>query len=746
MNKAVLSFALYALAAAGAFLYRPPVIKTDIMDIAPIAQEDSDVAETLSRLFKAYTNRVNVRFGAEDLKDAVGAGVLFMDALAGQPLKVNFLLDKDEAEALATLSGHSHRLLSDAAAELLEAGKYREVRDNALAMLYSPASVGLLPLAQDPFFLFTDFVMNMGLTESNFFPRQGVLSASRDGVSYAYMSLELGGFSPAYLLPVAKEIGRAESETARRFRGVSINVSGVPLHSARAISESAAETNLIAGASMLLVFLISYAIFGSGRCFLFALLTIGVSIALAFMLTSLAFGEIHILVPVFGASLIGVCIDYHIHYFAERGLLEDPWPNIAKPLGICLATTVAGFAVMAFSGVPILLQMAVFAIFGLLNTYAIIRFLYPNFLKNAKIRAIPPWAVQAEGCLRKAVTAAFRKHFFFKVALILVVSAAGVSRIEFGDDLKNLYKPEKDLLAKEAFFAEISGIASMPVMLVVKGGSEQEVLEKEEALRRALGDFSYRAITQAVPSLAKQERNYALVQALYENELDAYLATIGNPPGMKARIMAGLLSQKDIALTPDEAPKALKPLHGEGSSVIVIENPGDKAKLSRIAREGGARYSDRFQEISLALKMLRERATWFLLITCALVFCAIAAAYRSFAKAFAIVAPSLLAVLIALGALGFVGARVSLFHVLALLLVVYLGADYAVFRAEGQRRGGHSGAAVALSCLTSVVSFGALGLTSFAVTKALGATLCLGLTISYLLSPLATAPLWKEAD
>jgi predicted exporter len=129
-----------------------------------------------------------------------------------------------------------------------------------------------------------------------------------------------------------------------------------------------------------------------------------------------------------------------------------------------------------------------------------------------------------------------------------------------------------------------------------------------------------------------------------------------------------------------------------------------------------------------------------------LVFCAIAAVYRSPARAFAIVAPSLLAVLLTLGVLGFAGARVSLFHVLALLLVVYLGADYAVFRAEGQRRGGHTGAAVALSCLTSAVSFGALGLTSFAVTKALGVTLCLGLTLSYLLSPLATAKLWEEAD
>jgi predicted exporter len=744
MNRFVLFFALYALAVAGAFFFSPPVIKTDIMDIAPAVQEDPKVTETLNQLFMAYTNRVNVLFGAKDLSKAVEAGVFFKDMLAGQSLKINFMLDESGAEIVDILSNFSHRLLSDATAELLEAKKYKEVKDRALAMLYSPASVGLLPLEQDPFFLSTDFMMNMGLAESNFSPSKGVLSASRDGVAYAYMSLELSGFSPAYLLPVIKDINRAEKETIKRFQGASINISGVPLHSARAISKSAFETNIIAGASILLIFLISYVIFRSVKCFFYALFTLVIGIALAFMLTSLMFREIHVLVPVFGASLIGLCIDYHIHYFTERGFVDDPWPNLGRAFGICLATTVAGFAVMAFSGVPILLHMAIFAIFGLLNTYAIIRFLYPKFLQNAKISAISPRVVRAETRLRKAVVAGFRKHYFVKVALILVVSVVGMIRLKPGDDLRNLYKPEKNLLGEEAFFAEVSGMASMPVMLVVKGNSEQEVLEKEEELRRALDGFTYRAVTQAIPSLRKQKRNYALVEALYENELDAYLATIGAPSGMKGKMMASLISQKDTPLIPGEMPKALKPLFNEESSVIVVENAGDKAMLSRIAEEGGVLYSDRFQEISKALKMLRERATWFLLLTCALVFCAIAAVYRSLAKALAIVVPSFLAVLLTLGVLGFAGVRVSLFNVLALLLIVYLGADYAVFSAEGKSRGGHTGSAVAISCLTSIVSFGALGLTSFAVTKALGATLCLGLMFSYLLSPLATSPLWKE--
>ena len=737
MSRPVLVFSLYALAVAAAFFCRPPALKTEIMDIAPRVQEDPAVTETLDRLSKAYTNRVNVLFGSGDLGEAVEAGAYFAGALAGQPLKVNFLLGEDGAEALDLISRFNHRLLSDSAAELLEAGKFREVRDNAVAALYSPAGVALLPLEQDPFFLAAGFMAGMAPSWTNFFPSRGVLSASRGGVSYAYMSLDLAGLSPAYLLPALKGINGAEGATASRFPGVSINISGVPLHSAQAISESARETNIIAGASALLIFLISYAVFGSARCFLYALFTMGAGIALAFMLTSLIFREMHVLVPVFGAGLMGLCIDYHIHYFAERGFADDPWPNIGRAFGVCLATTVTGFAVMAFSGVPILLHMAVFAVLGLLNTYAIIRFLYPRFLGKAKVRAVPPWAVRAVGRVRDMAAAAFRRHALAKAALILIVSGTGMVRLRPGDDLKNLYTPEKSMLEKEAFFAEISGVASSPVMVVVKGDGQQDVLEKEEALRRALGGFSCLAVTQAVPSLKRQEKNYALVEALYRSELDAYTAAMGAPPSVKDGAWASLLSQKDVRLEPGDAPAALRPLCSGSSSVIVVENPRDRAALAHMASDGGGLYSDRFQEISRALKALRERATWFLLLTCALVFCALAVIYKSTAKALAILAPSLLAVALTLGVLGFAGAPVSLFNVLALLLIVYLGADYAVFSAEG--RGGHTAAAVALSCLTSVVSFGALGLTSFAVTKALGATLCLGLMFSYLLSPLATA-------
>ena len=793
MRRSVLFFALYTFAIVAVFFVRPFILKTDILDVAPTVREDAEVTEALDRLTRAYTNRLNILFGASELSNAKNAGVFFKDSLilscvqslerkerqsffkreqsthyqelAGngvpppsyqvdpdwmqlgmtdQPFKVQFLISEQENDYLGLLSAFNHRLLSDNTARLLETGDCETIRNNALAMLFSPVAINLLPLEHDPFLLASDFMMNLGITKSSFFPNQGVLTVNQDGVSYAYMTIELDNSSASYLKHVFHEIEKAKALTLEYFPDVSINISGVPTHSARAIAKSIAETNLIAWASVILLVLISYAVFRSAKSFFYALCTVGVGIVLAFMLTSVIFGEIHVLVLVFGASLIGLCLDYHIHYFAERGISDQPWSSIGRAVSICLITSLAGFGVMMLSGVPILLQIAVFASIGLTNAYFIIRFLYPVFLPKTNVRAISPIVNRLEKRLAEAVRAVFRKHSAIKIAILVLFSLAGILQLRSGDDLKSLYKPEKDLIESEALFARVSGTSSAPVMVVIQGTHEQDVLEKEELFRNLLHDINHRAASQAIPSHRRQNRNFALTEDLYNNELDTLLSKMDTPQGIKKRMFDHLIAQKDRHLEISEIPDSLKFLLSEKNSVILVENATNKTELANLAREGGAHFSDRIQEISQLLNDLRERATIILLLVFAAVFSAIAIAYKSIREAFSMLIPAFLSVLLTLGILGFAGEQITLFNILALFLVICLGADYVIFRVEGRDTTSHTGTAIALSCLTTTVAFGALGFTSFAVTRALGITLGLGIAIAYLLSPLATLSLKRD--
>ena len=84
------------------------------------------------------------------------------------------------------------------------------------------------------------------------------------------------------------------------------------------------------------------------------------------------FGEIHILTLVFGATLLGICVDYVFHMLCATatGLSgSQAKAKLFQPLSLSLLTTCIGYAVMAFSPMPGLRQMAVFCITGLFAAY-----------------------------------------------------------------------------------------------------------------------------------------------------------------------------------------------------------------------------------------------------------------------------------------------------------------------------------------------------------------------------------------
>ncbi|MFY0542169.1 MMPL family transporter [Nannocystis pusilla] len=134
--------------------------------------------------------------------------------------------------------------------------------------------------------------------------------------------------------------------------------------------------------------------FRSPRLVLLSLapLVAGVAAALAACLA--LFGAVHGLTLAFGATLIGVCIDYSVHLFNHHML--DPrggprqsarqiWPGLL--LGAL--TTVAGFAGLAWTSFPGLREVALFASIGVLVAALATRYWLPDLC---------PWPQSQVGC------------------------------------------------------------------------------------------------------------------------------------------------------------------------------------------------------------------------------------------------------------------------------------------------------------------------------------------------------------
>jgi predicted exporter len=76
----------------------------------------------------------------------------------------------------------------------------------------------------------------------------------------------------------------------------------------------------------------------------------------------------------------------------------------------------------------------------------------------------------------------------------------------------------------------------------------------------------------------------------------------------------------------------------------------------------------------------------------------------------------------------------NLFHVLALLLVLGMGADYAIFLREARGDEGPAMLAVVLAMLTAALSFGLLSFSSTPFIRAIGQVQALGIFIALLLA------------
>ena len=100
------------------------------------------------------------------------------------------------------------------------------------------------------------------------------------------------------------------------------------------------------------------------------------------------------------------------------------------------------------------------------------------------------------------------------------------------------------------------------------------------------------------------------------------------------------------------------------------------------------------------------------------------------------VLPVAAAALATLGVLGWCGVQLTFFHALCFFVCTGLGLDYVIFHLEVATSATlpRTRRVVFVSFLTSAAAFGLLAFTSFPVTRAMGATLALGLFFVYLFS------------
>jgi predicted exporter len=761
-----------ALLAAGALalLLRYAPVQTDLLALLPPTERSETAERAVVAMRDAGGNRAVFLVGHADPAAARKGASAFAASLekSGAFTRVQLEVPATDPRAfLLPQRDFRFGLLAEvdrrALAEGFDAERWLVRRlNNPLRM------ASLAGLAQDPFGFFDNYIASLPYRSLRLEPDRGMLVArggKEDPALYVLVLAEPSG--SAYDERVQRRTiaatGAAERALEAAAPGARLLRTGAVFFASAVRASAEHDVDLIGAGSLAGIVLMMLAVFRSLRPILLGLLTVAIGLAAAVSATVLVHGELHLITLVFGASLIGEAIDYSIQYFgayAAAGERWDPDQGLAaiRPgLRLALATSLLGYAALLFMPFPAVRQIALFALVGLAAAYLSVVLLLPALLRKPFRRDLSALADPAARFLDGWRASVGPRAALAFAGLLVLACIPGWLALYADDDVRALSSRPQALLDQEARIRELTGVEISARFYVVEAADAESVLRSEEALGARLGQLvaagklaRFQAVSSFVPSARRQQENRALLkQALIgePKQLERALDRAGLRTGIAAELGRAYRESEGRVLTPEAwlaSPAAVPFRHlwlgrtpsGMASIVVPIGAASGEALEQAAAGLAGVSFVDKAASVSRLFASYRKGFSYGLGAAVLVVLGVLSLRYR-LAGGAAVLLPTLLGMAASLAIAGYAGVPVTLFSVMALMLVLGVGANYSIFLVEGKGRIGITSIAVALSAATTVLSFGLLAFSGTAALARFGGTLLAGVAVAVLLSPLA---------
>ncbi|WP_229238370.1 MMPL family transporter [Dyella amyloliquefaciens] len=618
-------------------------------------------------------------------------------------------------------------------------------------------------LQDDPFGWLQHWLDQQPWSRSPLVPEDDLLTAHQDGLTYVMVIASLRGssYDDGVQRDALGALDRAWHEASRDHPGSQLLRTGAVFYAAAARAGAERDMHVVGLTSTLGIALLLLWTFRSPRPLLVAFLSTAVGIVSALVATLLLFGQIHLLTLVFGAALLGEAVDYSIQYLCARANAGATWQpqrgvqQVRPALLLALGTSLLGYALLGLVPFPALRQMACFAMVGMTVSCLSVFWLLPVLSAAPARRSLSPQLVKlARGWQQHVMRLAHGRLGLAVLALLLAIAAPGWWRVGHDDDIHLLIAPPAALAQQEARIRAITGLGNGSQFYLVTGTTPELTLQREEALEQRLQSLvdqrqlgGWTGVAGMVPSAQRQRANQAALAPWFASgaSMEATLVQAGIKASVANAYLAGwpgdVLKIDAWLSMPLSIPfRYLWMNQGDHSyASLVLPQGQDDVAVLRAAADGLQDVSlvDKPASVSALFGRYRQYASLWLLAALALVGAVFTWRYGRAAPR--VLAPPLLGIGLAVAALGYAGQPLTLFHWMALMLVLGVGANYAVFMREGEPHTGHlpgaSYASVLLSAVTALLSFGLLGLSTMPALQHFGITLLLGIGITALLAP-----------
>ncbi|HWD33623.1 MAG TPA: hypothetical protein VG536_18740 [Pseudomonas sp.] len=737
--------------------HRGAPLSADLMTLVPGATLDPLVQRAEQRMQEPLNREMLVLVGHPQREQAIA-----LAQRLGERWQASGLFEKVQWSVQSDLQALRAQLLHGRLAMLSRADRSALIDapqafvEHRVQSLYDPFGGFSLVPSQDDWLGLTGRILDSQPRPAavQLDTASGALLAEADGQFWVLLRARTLGNAFDLQLPLHVAALLDDSRRQASQDGAQLLAASGLLYAANGQRQASQEITWVGGGATLGILLLLLLAFRRPRVLLaFVPVLVGMLFGAAACVA--LFGQMHVMTLVLGSSLIGVAVDYPLHYLSKSWSLR-PWQawsalRLTLPgLSLSLVTSCIGYLALAFTPFPALTQIAVFSAAGLLGAYLSAVCLLPALLKGISLQpaqwplTVAQWLMDLRSKLLVRVPSPVL------LGLLTLFCLAGLWQLDSRNDIRQWINSSPQLLEEAQAVARITGYQPTSQFYLVHGADQTQLLERLQALSARLDALvktdklkSYMALNQLVASPVEQQQLRDALARLPEHWQP--LLALGIP----YNALQAELTQLQ-ALPPLDIDHALSGPLGEPwrplwlgtdgqdvAAIVSLQGLSDPALLQQQAKGlEGVQLVDRLGELNRVFAATQVSAAELKLLSCVLIVVLLILPF-GMSGALRIVALPLLAALCSLASLGWLGQPLTLFSLFGLLLVTAISVDYAILMHEQIGGAAVSLLGTLLAATTTWLSFGLLAVSSTPAVSNFGLAVSLGLVFSFILAPWA---------
>nr|MDA3849953.1 hypothetical protein [Spirochaetaceae bacterium] len=509
-------------------------VGTSLYAILPETNELKELIHVEEEMAQRMNRNITILVGSPEFsvaKERAEALILFLEDLPGIQEVTGEVDQQSLGNIQDFLHEYRHRALSTQSLNALENGDISTLQQNAFFYLSSPFSMGGLDhLDEDPFLLaqdkFQDFIDSTLLSSNAMDIKESMLHREYQGKHWILITAKtsLSGSAVEIKENPLELILEQTSLWVAQDNQLEYLLSGVPFHSYLSAKKSQREISLLSTLSTVFILLLIIMVFRSLQPLWATLCSIGLGVVSGLISCGIVFDEVNIFTIVFGTSLIGITVDYSFHYFTHWAQKSRLGSSIRKEIlpGITvgLLTTLISYGSFFFCPFPLMRQIALFSMVGLISSFSTVALFYP--LLNPSREKTLIRVNKAASIIKDLFQSPSNWPRWIKMLLalgILLYLFLGFQDFSIQNRLSDYYTMGPQMLRWEQASREIIDHGSSGIYLTVQGETLQQCLERSESMGISLSALqnsgelgSFVALHQFLPSKMEQQRHYQLVE------------------------------------------------------------------------------------------------------------------------------------------------------------------------------------------------------------------------------------------